>query len=150
MATGPNPTLSGLAHGFYDVRLTVTDDDGATQFDDSLLAAAGPCVCTPSAIHVASIVAATAPASKGQKFVQVTVIVHDDCDNPVSGVTVSGSFDGDFDETLSGMTGSDGTVVMTTTRSVKKPSYSFCVDSLSHSLPYDENANAETCDGLSR
>ena len=69
---------------------------------------------------------------------------------PVSGVTVSGSFDGDFTGSVSGVTGSDGTVMMTTTTSVKKPSYTFCVDSLNHALPYDENANAETCDELIR
>ena len=78
-AYGVNPTISGLTKDFYDMCLTVTDVLGATDTDCALLAAAGPCVCTPSAIHVASIVAATAPASKGQKYGQVTVTVNDDC-----------------------------------------------------------------------
>ena len=149
-ADGPNPTIPNLTRGFYDVTLKVFDNQSAFGTDTMLLAAAGPCVCTPSAIHVASIVAATAPASKGEKYGQVTVNVNDDCGGPVSGVTVSGIFDGDFTGPISGVTGSDGNVILTTTTFTKKPSYSFCVDSLSHALSYDENANAGTCDELIR
>jgi len=47
-ATGEKPTITGLEQGFYDVRLTVTDNNGATDLIDSLLAAAGSCSCTPT------------------------------------------------------------------------------------------------------
>ena len=109
-----SPTISGLAAGFYEVCLTVTDDDGQTDTDCCLLAAAGSCSCTPTSIHVESITLTTVKGSKGQSFGQVTVLVNDDCGNPVSGVTVEGHFDGDFTDEVSDATGADGTVTFTT------------------------------------
>ncbi len=41
-ATEPTPEISDLEPGFYDVELTVTDDDGYTATDTMLLAASGP------------------------------------------------------------------------------------------------------------
>lgn len=43
LATGPNPTVSDLFPGFYDVSLTVTDDGGSKATDSMLLAASGQC-----------------------------------------------------------------------------------------------------------
>lgn len=40
-ATGPNPTLTNLEAGFYDVELTVTDNSGDTDTDTMLLGVAG-------------------------------------------------------------------------------------------------------------
>ena len=111
--------------------LTVTDDGGASDSQCSLLAAAGSCFCTPSSIHVESIIPTTIKGSKGQNFGQVTVIVNDDCGNPLSGVEVTGTFTGDFSETLTGTTGANGTITLTTSSEVKKPYYNFCIDLLS-------------------
>jgi hypothetical protein len=41
-AKEPTPEISDLEPGFYDVELTVTDDDGYTATDTMLLAASGP------------------------------------------------------------------------------------------------------------
>jgi hypothetical protein len=41
-AKEPTPEVSNLEPGFYDVELTVTDDDGYTATDTMLLAASGP------------------------------------------------------------------------------------------------------------
>lgn len=41
-ATGITPTISGLQSGFYDVTLTVTDDDGLTGSDTVVLAVSEP------------------------------------------------------------------------------------------------------------
>jgi hypothetical protein len=150
-ATGISPTVTGLAKGFYNMCLTVTDDGNASDSQCSLLAAAGSCFCTPNYIHVESIIPSTAAGNKGNKFGQVTVIVHDDCGNPASGVQVTGIFTGDYSETLTGTTASDGSVIITTTAETKKPSYEFCIDTLSHgTLKYISSDNVETCDGISR
>ncbi|MBW1743775.1 MAG: PKD domain-containing protein, partial [Deltaproteobacteria bacterium] len=42
-ATGANPLVSNLEHGFYFVILTVTDDEGATATDEMLLGANHQC-----------------------------------------------------------------------------------------------------------
>lgn len=47
-ATGVTPTISGLNIGFYDVKLTVTDNDGLQDTDTMVLAVAGPGTTWPS------------------------------------------------------------------------------------------------------
>lgn len=46
-AEGVNPVVSNLAPGFYNVTLTVTDNEGLTGTDTMLVAAAGPCASWP-------------------------------------------------------------------------------------------------------
>ena len=48
LATGLNPTISGLYRGFYDVTLTVTDNDGFKATDTMILAASGQCAGWPN------------------------------------------------------------------------------------------------------
>jgi hypothetical protein len=102
--------------------------------------------CTAADMHVASIVCGTAAGSAGNKYGQVTITIHDDCGNPVAGADVTGTFTGDFNEIVSGTTDSNGQAVLTTSTQVKKPSYTFCVDDATGSLPYDSADNVETCD----
>ena len=99
--------------------------------------------CTPAYMHVASIVSGTSASSRGKKDGQVSVTVNDDCGDPVAGAVVTGTFTGDFNETRSGTTDSSGQAIITTGNRVKGPTYTFCVDDVTGSLPYD---NAETCD----
>ena len=148
-ATGVNPTVTRLMKGFYNLCLQVTDDNGATDIDCCLLAAAGSCSCAPSSIHVESITPSLVRGSKGQSFGQVTVLVADDCGNPVTSVDVTGTLSSDyFNEELNGVTGADGTVILTTTKEAKKLTYSFCVDDLSNTFPYVPSDNVENCDSL--
>lgn len=76
------------------------------------------------------------------------MLVNDNCGAPVSDVTVTGTFTGDFSEKVSSTTGADGKVILTTSSEWKKPNYTFCVDSLDNTLPYDSDDNVETCDVL--
>jgi hypothetical protein len=46
-ASGPNPTISDIPPGAYEVILTITDDEGLTDTDIMHLAAAGPCPISP-------------------------------------------------------------------------------------------------------
>jgi len=143
-ATGVNPTITNLYPGFYDVTLTVTDDQSASTTDTSLVAAAGSCSCTSSTMHVESVVASAVGSSKGKSYGEVKVTVADDCGNPVVDATVTGTFSGDFNETRSGVTEISGVAVIRTISDFKKPSFQFCVDNVvKGSLVYD---NIESCD----
>ena len=147
-STGSGQTITHTfsSTGSYNVELTVTDNDGLTGTDTMLLAAAGSCDCVASTMHIQSIIAGIIPASKNWKYGHVMVTVFDDCGNPVSAAGVTGTFTGDFTGTLSGTTGTDGIAIITTSVSVKKPSYEFCVEGVSHSsLTYDSSGNVETC-----
>ena len=143
-AIGVNPTIIDLYPGFYNTYLTVTDNEGATNTDTSLVAAAGSCSCTAGAMQVESIIASTVRGSKGNSYGEVIVTVADDCGNPVVDATVTGTFSGDFNETRSGVTDSNGMAVIRTISEFKKPSYTFCVDNVVKGpLVYD---NIESCD----
>jgi hypothetical protein len=145
-AIGVNPTIPDLYSGFYDVHLTVTDNEGATSTDTAVVAAAGPCVCTASTMYVESIIAETVRASKGRHYGEVIVTVFDDYGKPVSGASVAGTFTGDFYEAGSGVTDGNGIAVIRTTEQVKKPLYEFCVDHVGKEpLSYVPEDNVETC-----
>ena len=103
--------------------------------------------CGAATMHVGSIVCDTLRASRGMKYGRVTVTIYDNCGALVSGASVTGTFTGDFDETLAEMTNGSGVAVLTTTTQAKKASYAFCVDDVSHvALAYDSNDNVESCD----
>ena len=58
-----------------------------------------------------------------------TVTVYDDCDEPVPGALVSGTFTGDFNGvTASGATDRAGVAVLRTPAPAKKPTFNFILD----------------------
>jgi hypothetical protein len=129
----------------------VTARDKSPNYNETAYSTAESAVtwpgCGAATMHVESIVCGIAAGSRGKKYGQITVIVHDDCGNPVSGAEVTGTFTGDFNETLTETTNGSGMAVITTTTQIKKPSYNFCVDSVTHTtLTYSSGDNAETCD----
>ena len=104
--------------------------------------------CTQSTIHVESIVCEDVAGSQGNKYGRATVTIYDNCGNPVQNADVDGTFTGDFDESFTNVTtNGSGVAVFDTTTQVKKPSFTFCVDDVTHAtLTYDDNDNVETCD----
>ena len=142
--TPPEPLVRGAT---YYWRIDEVNDFGTTNGAVwSFSTMNEPHVTT--SIHVDSIQVSTASGNKGKKYGQVTVTIFDNNDNPVSGAVVTGIFTGDYTETVVGTTDDYGTVVLTTLAQAKKPSYTFCVTSVSHAEwtydPYD-NDNVETC-----
>jgi hypothetical protein len=102
--------------------------------------------CSASTSHVESIVCATAAGSRGNKYGQVTVTVYNNCGEPVSGANVTGTFTGGFNEQITATTNGSGVAVLTTTEQTKKPSYTFCVDGITHAtLTYNSSENVQTC-----
>lgn len=106
--------------------------------------------CMASIMSVSSVEVTSAGIGGGDKIGQATITIIDDCGNPVTDATVSGTFSGDINESGSAVTDSNGVAVIETTGTARgKFSISFCVDDVTHaSLSYDPNANNETCDTL--
>jgi len=105
----------------------------------------------PTSMHVESIVESTQRGSAGKQFGVATVTIFDDLGNPVPSASVSGTFSGDYSESVSGATGSDGVVEFITSTEVRKPVFSFCVDDVTHAtLVYDPDSNVITCTPLAK
>ncbi|UCG48429.1 MAG: hypothetical protein JSU94_01385, partial [Phycisphaerales bacterium] len=104
--------------------------------------------CTPVDCHVESIECTVVNCKPPTKSGQVTVTIYDNCGSPVVGALVDGTFTGDFNETIYDMpTNENGQAVFVTAGCVKKPTYMFCVDDVTHgTLVYDSGDNVETCD----
>jgi len=67
-----------------------------------------------------------------------TVTVTDELGNPVSGAEVTVQFTGSFNDLLTGTTGSDGTVTLTTLTAQRRPRFSACIMSVvSGALTWD-------------
>lgn len=137
--------------GDYTVTLTVTDNGGLNDTDTKLLTVSNG-GGEPVSIHVQSVVASTQGAGQGNKYGTATITVLDNLGNPVSGVNVSGTFSGTFNEVASGVTNANGSVTLTTSSTAKGGVIvNFCVDNLSHSsLTYDVQQNVVTCNTGSR
>lgn len=147
--TGNGETVSHTygAAGDYSVVLTVTDNDGASDSQTQVVSVTSGGTGDPTSMHVQSIVTGTVNAGGGQKKGTATVTVHDNFENPVADATVTGTFSGSFNESVSGVTGADGTITFTTSSSARGGvTVDFCVDALSHaSLSYDASSNDITC-----
>ncbi len=102
--------------------------------------------CTPSTMHVDSIVCSTVAGSPPYVLGRATVTIKDNCGNPVSGALVDGTFTGSYNESFYNVvTNENGIAVFTTTTQVKKPSFTFCVNDVTGSLTYNPAENVVTC-----
>lgn len=100
-----------------------------------------------TSLHVASIEPGTVAAGRNRLRAQVVVRIQDDLNNPVAGAVVTVTISGGIRETLSGTTGVDGAVTLTSVRARRTPlSYTACITSVEGPLSYDPDANVEHCD----
>lgn len=143
--SGASTSHTYAAAGDYLVEVTVTDNEGATGSDSTTVTATEP--STPTTMSVASIAVGTVNIARGNKAGQATVTILDDQGSAVSGATVAGTFSGDYSESTSAVTGSDGVATLQTTSTARGAiSFTFCVDNVTDaSLSYDDTANAQTC-----
>ena len=104
----------------------------------------------PTTMHVQSIVLSTVNVGQGNKRGRAEVTIVDDLGSAVSGVTVTGTFTGDFSETQAAATGGSGVATIDTAGTKKGGvSFGFCVDSVTGgTLTYDPGSNVETCDSF--
>lgn len=147
-ASGASTSHTYTATGDYTVTLTVTDDGGATDTQAQVVSVSdGGGTGDPTTMHVQSIVTGTEGAGQGNKRGTATVTIHDDLENVVADATVTGTFSGTYNETVTGITAADGTVTLTTTGVAKGGvTVDLCVDEVTHStLTYDAVQNDITC-----
>jgi hypothetical protein len=96
-----------------------------------------------TAIYISSVVTGTVNVGAGNKRGTAAVTILDNLNNPVSGVTVSGTFSGTFNESASGITNSNGQATMQTSGTAKGAvTVNFCVNTVSGPLPYDPSLNS--------
>ncbi|HSR49507.1 MAG TPA: Ig-like domain-containing protein [Acidobacteriota bacterium] len=149
--TGANGSVElltvGTQRGGVEATFCVDDVTASLPYDPSDNADAGfACGAGPMAndVHVESILLDTQNAGQGNKRGAATVVIMDDLGNPVAGATVMGTFSGDFNESASGVTDANGSVTLVTNGTARGGvSFSFCVDNVTASLPYDPSDNAD-------
>ncbi len=99
-----------------------------------------------TSLVVSDVSTSLVSAGKGKKRAQAVVTVLDNTGAPVEGVSVSGQFTGDWAESASGVTASDGTVTLETTTALSgNVSAGFCVDGVSGALPLDSANSTGLC-----
>jgi hypothetical protein len=105
--------------------------------------------CTATDMHIESVVCAEVSCGGANKNGQATVTIYDDCGDPVQNALVDGTFSGAFNETFYDVaTDGNGVAVFTTAGCIKKPTFSFTVDDVTDTLPYDPGDDLATgCSG---
>ncbi len=142
-------TISNIqANQAGDYVATYTNDGGclSTQTFTVTVTGSGG---NPTSVHVQSILTGTQNAGKGNKRGTATVTIFNDLGTAVSGATVTGTFSGSFNETISGTTDSNGAVTLITNGTAKGGvTVNLCVDNVTHSsLTYASAQNVITCTG---
>jgi PKD repeat protein len=138
VASGASVSHTYVTAGTYTVRLTVTDDDGATGTTTTNVSAR---VDPAQVIRVASV-QITAVAIKTGKQARANVRVTNAAGLPVSGVSVSGAWSGLVPGVSRGVTDAAGNVVLTSKSFQKSGIVSFAVSNLARSgYTYDPNRN---------
>jgi hypothetical protein len=150
--SSPEYTDDGLtASTTYTYTVTARDmsanqNETAASTAESATTLAG---CSPTDMHIESVVCAEVGGPRGTKYGQSTVTIYDDCGDPVQNALVDGTFSGDFNESFYDVaTDQNGQAVFTTSTSVKKPVFSFTVDEVTGTLPHDPGDDLATgCSG---
>jgi thermitase len=140
---GDSNTGSGMmpihtySDGTYDVILTVTDDDVATDTNSQSVTVSE----TLDNLHVGDLEGSS--TSQGNTWTaSVTVMVHDRDHNTVEGAMVSGTWSGGASGPASGTTESGLCTFSYPNIHKKNPSVTLTVDNITkNSVPYDPNEN---------
>jgi len=137
-----NPAHTYAAAGSYIATLTVTDDAGATGAATVTVdVAAGQ-----DALHIQAQSVTREQLSRRSWQGVDTILITDQNGQPVSGVTVTANYSGPNQGQTSGVTGTDGTVILFTDRQ-SRPQGSWCFEVVNVAKAgyiYDAGANVVT------
>ncbi|MFA5904999.1 MAG: PKD domain-containing protein [Desulfobacula sp.] len=124
--------------GVFTAILTVTDNLGATASDSMIIEV----VPDPVKVIFISDMKAVLYSTRTSRYAKVQVTVVDINSNPIQGITVSGAWSGLISGGVSGITGSDGTVIFTSKKTSKKGTITFTVNNAAISgYTYDKTLN---------
>jgi parallel beta-helix repeat protein len=138
-----DPAHTYTAAGTYNATLTVTDEDGATGNATVTIDVAQ---VSQNELHVQAQDVSRQQLSRRFWRGVDTILIADQNNQPVAGVNVTVAYSGPNEGQANGVTGSDGTVTLTTKRQ-RKPQGSWCFAVLSvakDGYSYDPSANVAT------
>jgi hypothetical protein len=149
--SSPNYTDSGLSPSTqycYQVQARDNSTNQNATGWSTIECATTQAGCSATTMHVYNVVCYT-PNCGGNKYGQANIFIRDNCDNPVPNALVSGTFSGSFNESGSGTTNDIGETFIRTVNCVKKPSFTFVVDDVTHAtLTYNPDDNVVDFCGL--
>jgi PKD repeat protein len=145
-STAGSPAHLYSAAGSYLVSLTVTDASGAQDSVETTIT-----VSPAAVVHIGNITMAKTTKSRNVRAT-ATVPVLNASGNPVAGATVTGKWSGIVSGTSSGVTGSTGTVKLTSPSTSKTSgTFTFTVTGVTVSgYTYDSAQNVETSESIAR
>jgi PKD repeat protein len=141
-SSGPTAEKTYPAAATYTVRVTVTDDGGATGSDTQSVPVGG---ATPGTMYVLDI-QLTGKAAGPNRSATAVVTIEDTDGNRVEGATIYVTWSGDYSAAVTGVTLADGTVTFTSDR-VRQANaeFTFTVDDVVKSgFTYDPGLNLDT------